>query len=453
MDTTAHKKERPERKFMVGGFISQKSQQLTLSELGKFLTELQKLEFWQRHFGNHNFRFTAGKMDKEQWKRVPFLVKDDFFKIGLNPRLIDLREEIKNKTRHFILRATSGTVSLNEPPLFLMPVGLARSGRKRTLWIEGPFMICLRGVLLNILGNRREPNGVLQTLILDPARLNIKMRQALEEFGADNIFSFPANLIRFTSVFTAAEALSSKIQIIDLSGDFLSATQRRIIHEFFHNARLNLNYTMTEAGKISHSCPELKRRYGRQDVYHPNFLNGTIIELVDMDENGCGEIAVTHLNHRWALLRYRTGDMGRVVKEKCPCGAKFTLFLAGRKNYDYIRYGGALIVRTELERVMGSLKSYVKEWRGEVREKQTGGKLLGELRILIQPADSHILDINHFLTWLAEHISRNLFLTPDKTLADLASAGRFLPLIIEIRGGFPDAAKQILIRKIDDTDD
>ncbi|MBI4119316.1 MAG: hypothetical protein HY456_00530 [Parcubacteria group bacterium] len=428
-------------------FLSEKSLEVLLLELGRFLAELQKLEFWRRHFANHNFQFAADDVSGEYWERVPFLTKEDFLKVGLEPRLRDLREKIGKETKRFALRTTSGTTT-GEPCLFVNPIGFRHESRRRTLWIEGPFMICLRGTLLHIFNNFHNKSFAFQTLVLDPAKFDATMRHAVAEFGADNIFSFPANLVKFMSAFGETDSLSSGIKFIDLSGDFLSAAQRRLIDRFFRAAELKHGYTLTEAGMVAVPCRELERRYGHSNVYHPASSNNFIVELADADESGCGEIVVTRTDTAWALLRYRTGDMGRAVREECSCGAGFTLFLAGRKNYDYVRCAGALIVRAELERVVGALSSYIAEWRAEVRERQMNGKLVGELKLIVKPTASYGLDIRRNLLPLAERISRNLFLTPNKTLANLVSEGRFLPLAIEITDGFPDAPKQILIRKI-----
>ena len=45
-------------------------------------------------------------------------------------------------------------------------------------------------------------------------------------------------------------------------------------------------------------------------------------EVIDPDEEGYGEIAITTFHHRaMPLLRYRTGDFGRIDRTPCACGS------------------------------------------------------------------------------------------------------------------------------------
>ena len=173
-----------------------------------------------------------------------------------------------------------------------------------------------------------------------------------------------------------------------------------------------------------------------------------MIEVVDADEEGYGEIVGTLMAPvELALLRYRTGDIGKALREKCECGADFTIFLVGRKDFDYVKCAGVMVVRQELERVLGEFENVVGEWRAEAREFVRGRRLLGELTLKIKIKDVS-LGKTEAVSSLAEAISRELFLTPTETLAELVAKGKFLPLRLESVEEFGKENKQILLRKI-----
>lgn len=61
-----------------------------------------------------------------------------------------------------------------------------------------------------------------------------------------------------------------------------------------------------------------------------------LYEVIDPDENGYGEIAITTFAHEgMPLIRYRTGDIGKMRRERCRCGSELpgiAHILGRRKN-------------------------------------------------------------------------------------------------------------------------
>lgn len=91
------------------------------------------------------------------------------------------------------------------------------------------------------------------------------------------------------------------------AGEFLRASQLEAMRETFGTRRVWSLYGAAETGI-----------WGWCDVdAHPGVfgvLPGVIVEILDPDADGCGDIAVTNtFRRRFPLFRYRLGDVGRRV--------------------------------------------------------------------------------------------------------------------------------------------
>lgn len=84
------------------------------------------------------------------------------------------------------------------------------------------------------------------------------------------------------------------------------------------------SYSMALCMPIARSC-----RFGQglhiiDDFIYAEVIDPTTGEIVKEGEKG--ELVITHLyKEATPLLRYRTGDLTYMVKEKCPCGRELTL--------------------------------------------------------------------------------------------------------------------------------
>jgi phenylacetate-CoA ligase len=93
-------------------------------------------------------------------------------------------------------------------------------------------------------------------------------------------------------------------------------TQRELIETVFGCPVAN-GYGARDAGFIAHQCPQGRLHISAEDI---------VVETVRPDGSctapgEAGEIAVTHLRTPdFPLVRYRTGDVGVLSEEACPCG-------------------------------------------------------------------------------------------------------------------------------------
>lgn len=106
------------------------------------------------------------------------------------------------------------------------------------------------------------------------------------------------------------------IKVAFVTSEKLYDEQRTIIGEVFGCPVAN-GYGARDAGFIAHECPSGSLHISAEDI---------VIETVRPDgmpspDGEAGEIVVTHMaTADFPFIRYRTGDMGVLSDELCPCG-------------------------------------------------------------------------------------------------------------------------------------
>lgn len=106
------------------------------------------------------------------------------------------------------------------------------------------------------------------------------------------------------------------VHIVFTTGECLHDDLREEISETF-GAPVANNYGSRDIGPVAHECPE-----GRMHIASENVA----LEAIDDFGNGLppghdGELVITHLeSYGFPFIRYRTGDIGSLSDERCPCG-------------------------------------------------------------------------------------------------------------------------------------
>jgi phenylacetate-CoA ligase len=108
-------------------------------------------------------------------------------------------------------------------------------------------------------------------------------------------------------------------------------------------------YGATEVGDVAYECPQ-------KSGWH--ICEETIVEIVDpatgknVLPGELGEVVVTRLNNIFFLLRFGTGDLSRLITEKCPCGrTSYRLAgIAGRVG-DAVKVRGLFIAPSQLKMI------------------------------------------------------------------------------------------------------
>jgi phenylacetate-CoA ligase len=103
----------------------------------------------------------------------------------------------------------------------------------------------------------------------------------------------------------------SELKVIFVTAEPLYEFQRRTIEDVFECA-VAVEYGARDAGLMANECPN-------GGLHIP--AEGMLIEIDSPDATGLGELVATNLfSNAMPIIRYRTGDMGRMLREPCPCG-------------------------------------------------------------------------------------------------------------------------------------
>jgi len=132
------------------------------------------------------------------------------------------------------------------------------------------------------------------------------------------LFGYPSAFARIAE-FVAKNTIEMTdlgIKVVFVTSELLYPEQRRAIEHCF-GCKVANGYGGRDAGFIAHECPEGGMHTTAEDI---------IVETIDSDGKATppgepGEIVVTHLATRgYPFIRYRTGDIGKLTDQACPCG-------------------------------------------------------------------------------------------------------------------------------------
>lgn len=374
-------------------------------------------------------------------KKEEFLTRKELKILGLKP-LEDLAKD--GETKNYLFRTTSGTTGG-------LPMLIARkrkksstekigfySGIKRVVGFFGTYNARLGHVASAIY--RKEHPAVL---FFDHSDLKPKsFNRIFKGFKPDGICGFPSFIIKGLELVQNSKALLG-VKKVNMTGEYLSPAKQEFLQKKLPNAKLAIFYAAGEIGFISDFCPNLPL-----GQYHPK--EGTKIEIINQDKDGIGELIVsTELSPSVPIKRYRVGDIGKFVKigEKCACGDSVTFEVLGRKDFDYIKISGALLMQQEFERVMKELKEYVVDFCGTVQERKVGIGFKGEIKLDIV-STPELKNHQYPEQFISEQIAKKLFVTPTKTLDVLIKNETFLPLLVNLVSNIPIGYKDVKLKKI-----
>src|SRR5690606_36892108 len=157
--------------------------------------------------------------------------------------------------------------------------------------------------------------------------------------------------------------LTERIRYIDLFGERCSAAQYEYFSSVFENAVIVADYSATELqGVYAIPCKELvgdpeSHFHVLGDEYYVEIVDENGVVLTDVGAEG--EVVVTTLWHPNSapMIRYRTGDIARIISHTCPCGFAYPIIkILRRKQLDHIKIPGGEIKIEEVERVIAHHK-------------------------------------------------------------------------------------------------
>lgn len=270
----------------------------------------------------------------------------------------------------------------------------------------------LKSRLWNYLYNRR----VIDAFDAGPAlfekeyRKFIKTPPRLLESYSNILYEFACYLE------TMAKGPLDLPAVISSSG-VLYDFQRNVIQRALSSNIFN-RYGCRELGNIAQEC-------ACHEGLHIH-MERHIVEIVNTDQNGIGDILVTDLeNQAFPFIRYKIGDKGGLSDSRCACGRKSLMFksIIGR-NLDIIRTSSGRLISGELFPHL--FKDYPQIILGQVIQNTIDHI---ELRLKLQ-AEATAADIEPLIQKIID-VSRNELKITVNTEKDFVvnPTGKYRPVI------------------------
>lgn len=232
--------------------------------------------------------------------------------------------------------------------LGVRPIDRVVSAFDTAFWVSGPALKTSLGILkaFHIEAGRMDPEDFYERA--KPYQCNV-------------IVADPGWLVRLSEVAEEKGAWPVKLMIV--GGENLSEMSRRYI-EAVWLTKVILSYGQTEAfGMVGLECSE-------QNGYHVNDMD-LWAEIPVADREGRGELVYTTLRRSvMPLVRYRSGDVTRILTEPCPCGLRSVRLekLRGRAD-DMVVTGVGNLVPWMFQEVIDDLGLHLSEWQVSVRHR------------------------------------------------------------------------------------
>lgn len=320
-----------------------------------------------------------------------------------------------------LVRSTSGTSG--NAPLHIVyevtPEGFDRvRGAERLLICGSAMSQRLSNALLVRYGDTKGQ----RILCLHPGDKPADLAPILKDFAPDMLFGMSSLIVSVAEAI--GPSVSESLRTLIVSGEYLTAPVRAIFARYFPGAAFFQMYASMETNQVSKLfCTHLPA-----NAYHP--LDTVSVTIDSPDEQGVGDILFGRtLLRDFKMERYKIGDSGCIVQKPCACGETTTLYLSGRSGYDYLKLAGAVLRKEEFDRVANLCKDYIDEYRAEAFTSTEGGRVRGGIVLKSYRARGVLSEPEK--RDLAKKFSAELFITPTRTLEQIAGEGLFVPLTVE----------------------
>lgn len=160
--------------------------------------------------------------------------------------------------------------------------------------------------------------------------------EIIKNFKVNVLCGVPSTIISFARRISNKTDCTIRINKIFCMGEKMPDVAYTYLTTVFNNPIIKLKYGCMETAGIGYQCKDLSL-----NQYH--IYNNRFVEIIDMKTNSVlpigevGRIVVTTLDKRLVpLIRYDTGDKGRLKKSLCSCGEDIILEVFGRHDEEFI---------------------------------------------------------------------------------------------------------------------
>jgi phenylacetate-CoA ligase len=185
--------------------------------------------------------------------------------------------------------------------------------------------------------------------------------ERLGRYGYNVIVADPTWLVSLSEI--AEKEGTFPVKLIFAAGDRMTDVYRHYVQDVW-KAPVILGYGSTEmGGGLGMECRH-------RDGIHIDEFN-FLVEILDPDAEGYGELVVTTLSRRtMPLIRYRVRDVTRLIEEPCPCGATLRRLarIKGRRD-EMVVMGAGNMYPEIFENVLHDVEGISDNWQVGVRQE------------------------------------------------------------------------------------
>lgn len=206
----------------------------------------------------------------------------------------------------------------------------------------------------------------------------MEVYKRIPQYGINIVMGEPTWLIKLTEI--AEKKGSYPLKFIIGGAEEMPDAARPWMKKVWQGAEVRMVYASVESAGIMAFEP-----FAECESYHIN-ENDYLIEIIDPDKDGYGEIAFTTLSrHTMPLVRYRNRDIGRIIPGNCPCGLPFKRLakIRGRADELVVASGGNLYPLM-FEDILKDVPGITTEW--QIVFKLRGVKEIMEIHLEMKEA-------------------------------------------------------------------
>ena len=185
--------------------------------------------------------------------------------------------------------------------------------------------------------------------------------------GIDGMYCTPTVALLFASILKRKYSLKHITSILAY-GEPLSKIRLKTLQSTYSLAEIQTHYACSEVGPIGNSC----QSNNDYSTFHED--KNFFYEIIDPETSRIlpkdteGELVITTLTKvPTPMIRYRTGDIGIIMKKKCLCEKPQEVFrIVGRVGFDVVKVGGFEFKASSFERGLLSVSDKVNQETFEV---------------------------------------------------------------------------------------
>lgn len=318
-----------------------------LNEVAEFAYKNKHSDFYKKKYNQETFPNKISSY--EEFIKIPFLKKEEFLDLPL--------EEITFVPEEEILFYSSSGGSTTGKPTILPVSDYGFEEIKKNYFNEDFFKQLGINTIITLLQPSSSP--LLRCMRLPDRQTNIipgdihnlpLMAKVAQQIGIQGVIATNSRLNEFVDCLEKVGFDFKQIKWISTGSEFCPTGIIKKYKSKMPNAYINIRCGNSDiGGSRGYRCQYLAEKIDSPELFHPT---KPLIEIVDNNGNTLpmgefGEIVHTDIKKKaFPVIRYKTGDIGMLTEEKCPCGNDLLLTFEGKKETDFVAIPGGHILRS-----------------------------------------------------------------------------------------------------------